>query len=126
MRSVVENLLFLRRELTESAGLDGPLASVGRHGAQALDGISNGALAVRRQTPELRIHRAELLLLLWRQVFPCFHALKHLLLPVCRHTVKVLQPLLELLLPLWGQAAKRRIVLKCPPLLVERLLPIAI
>ena len=53
MRSVVENLLFLWRELAEAAGLDGPLASVGRHGAQALDGISNRALAVRRQTPKL-------------------------------------------------------------------------
>ena len=53
MSSVVENLLFLWRELAEAAGLDGPLASVGRHGAQALDGISNGALAVRRQTPKL-------------------------------------------------------------------------
>jgi hypothetical protein len=111
MRSVVENLLFLWRELAEAAGLEHPLASVGRHGAQALDGISNGALAVRRQTPKLWIHRAKLLLLLWGQVFPRFHALKHLLLPVCRHTVEVLQPLLKLLLPLRGQAAKVWIVL---------------
>jgi hypothetical protein len=110
-RGVVENLLFLRRELAESAGLERPLASVGRHGTQALNGISHSTLAIRRQAPELRIHRAKLLLLLRRQVFPCFHALKNLLLLVCRHAVEVLQPLLELLLPLRGQAAKGWIVL---------------
>jgi hypothetical protein len=53
MRSVVKNLLFLRRELAKAAGLERPLASVRRHGPQALDGISHSTLAVRRQAPEL-------------------------------------------------------------------------
>jgi hypothetical protein len=126
MRCIVENLSFLRGELVEATGLKRPLSSVGRHGAQALDGISNGTLAVRRQAPELRIHRPELLFLLRRQVFPRFHALKDLLLPVCRHTVEVLQPLLELLLPLLGQSAKVWIVLQRMPLPVERLLTILV
>jgi len=126
MRGVVENLLFLRRELAEAAGLERPLASVGRHGAQALNGISHSTLAIRRQASELRIHGAELLLLLGRQVFPRFHALKNLLLPVGRHTGEMVQPLLELLLPLLRQAAKRRIVFKRTPLLVKRLLTILV
>jgi len=111
MRGVVENLLLLRRELAESPGLERPLPSVWRHGTQALNGIPHSTLAIRREAPELRIHRAELLLLLRRQVLPGFHALKNLLLPVCRHTVEALQPLLELLLPLRGQTAEVRIAL---------------
>ena len=125
-RGVVENLLFLGRELAESAGLERSLASVGRHGAQALDGISHSTLAIRRQAPELRIHRAKLLLLLRRQVFPCFHALKNMLLLVGRHTGEMVQPLLELLLPLLREAAKRWIALQRMPLLVERLLTILV
>jgi hypothetical protein len=123
---VVENLLFLRREVAESSRLEGPHASIGRHSAQTLDRASHCLLAIRRQPVELRIHRAELLLLLRRQVLPCFHAVKHLLLPVWGQTIEMLQALLELLLPLRRQAAKCGIALQRAPLLVERLFTITI
>jgi hypothetical protein len=60
---------------------------------------------------KLRIGRAELLLLLRRQVFPCFHAVKNLLLPVRWQSIEVLQSLLELLLTVRRQAAECRIAL---------------
>jgi len=116
--AAAEKVALLRRKLVESSRLESALARVRRHGAQTLNGASHGLLAVWRQAAELRIHRAELLLLLRRQVLPGFHAVKHLLLLVSRQSIEVLQPLLELLLAVWWQAAKCRIVLQRPPLLI--------
>ena len=117
-RRVIQDLPLLRRELVESPRLERALACVRRHGAQTLDRSSHSLLAVRRQATELGIHRAELLLLLRRQVLPGFHAVKNLLLLVPRQGVKTLQALLELLLAVRWQAAKCRVVLQRPALLI--------
>ena len=59
-------------------------------------------------------------------MFPCFHALENMLLLVGGHTGEMVQPLLELLLPLLWKAAKRRIVFQRVPLLVKRLLTVLV
>jgi hypothetical protein len=125
-RGVVEQLPFLRRELVETSGFKSSLPRIGRHGAQALYGISDCLLPLRGQAPELRIYCTELLLLLRSQVLPGFHTVKDLLLPLWRQRVEVLQPLFELLLPAGRQATKVGIALKSTPLLVERLLTLLV
>jgi hypothetical protein len=50
---IVQDLPLLWRELVESAGLEGALPRIGRHGSQSLDGASHRLLAVGPETTEL-------------------------------------------------------------------------
>jgi hypothetical protein len=67
----------------------------------------------------LRIGRPELLLLGGSEVLPCFHASQDTLLAFRRQAIKVLQALLELLLPLPRQSAKCGVGFERAPLLIE-------
>ena len=77
---IVENLLFLRRELTETSRLDGTLTGVRWHCPQRIDGIVHRPAPIWRQTAELVTHAAEVLLLLRGKVFPGLHPAEHLML----------------------------------------------
>ena len=126
LRRIIQHLALLRGKLAETSSLNFPLARVGRHGAQRLDGIPDGLLTVRRQVLELRVIGAELLFLLGSQVLPGFHSPQNLLLAVWRQAVEVLQSLFKLLLAIVRKTAKLRIIFKRPPLLIERLLAMLI
>lgn len=80
--------------MAEPAFLNRAFAGGWRHSTHRLNRISYRLLAIGRQAVELGIHRAELLLLCSRQVFPGLHVLQYSLLPLRRQTVKVLEPLL--------------------------------
>jgi hypothetical protein len=119
-------LFLLRRELTETAGLNLPLASCRRHGAQAFDRASHRVLTIHREAVEALPHSPEILLLLRRKVLPGLHAPKDLLLPIRRHAIEALQALLQLLLALGGKPPELRITFESAPLLIQGLIPLLI
>src|SRR5438067_10868486 len=125
-RSVIKHLPLLRRELVESARLQLALACLWRHCTQRLNRILDRLTAFRRETVVLRGKVSELLPLLRLQVLPHLSSAQHLLLPVRRQGVEVLQALLKTLLSVGRQLLESRITLQCAPLLIHRLVAMLI
>lgn len=53
-------------------------------------------------------------------MFPCLHAAQYFLLAIRWKSIKALQPLFQLLLPLRGKSPELRVAFERPPLLVRR------
>jgi hypothetical protein len=118
-RSIVQDLLLLRRELAESSRFDFTLPSLGRHSTQSIYRTLHSMTAVGRQAAEMGLQVTKILLLIRVQVFPYFHASQRLLLAIGREAIEPLQPLFQLLLPLGRKPAKIRITLQRTTLLIE-------
>jgi hypothetical protein len=125
-RRPIEQAAFLRRELVPILiGVDEPVALFRRQSAHPADRPVDGLTPVRGQLPELLKELARLLLLIGRQVLPGFHAVEHALLLLRRQAGKMLQPLPQLRLLLWGKLAELRIVFERAALLRRRKILIA-
>ena len=125
-RRSIQNLAFLRRELTEAPRLNLPLTNVRGHSPKRLNRIPHRLPAVRRQTVELASYPPKLLLLLRSEVFPGFHTAQNLLLPVRRHAVEALQALFILLLPIAWEMSECRIIFQRATLLIGRHFPMLV
>jgi len=68
----------------------------------------------------LRVDLPRLLFLFRSQVLPGLHPIQHALLLLWRHTVKVLQLIAQLILPLGRKISELRIVFECFSLLLGR------
>jgi len=121
-----ENGAFLGRErVSVLRGVDEPVALFGRQAAHAADGAVDGLAAIGRQLPELLKKLVRLLLLIWSQVLPGFHAVEHAFLLLGRQAGKMLQLLSQLELPLRRKPAELGIIFERTALLRGRQIHIA-
>jgi len=123
---IVQNLSFLRRELTETSRLDRALTGIRWHCPQSINGIVQRSAPIRRETVKLAPHAEEVLLLLRRKVFPGFHPAEHLMLSISGKAIEPLQALLVLALGFTRESSKARVAFKSSALLVDRLLALLI
>jgi len=121
-----EDAAFLRRENAPVLpGVDELVALFGRQAAHLADRAVDGLAAIGRQLFELLKELARLLLLIRSQMLPGFHAVEHALLLLWRQAGKVLQPLLQLGLPLRSELPELGIVFERTALLRGRQIFIA-
>lgn len=96
-----EEVAFLGREISAVLfGIDQAIALFGRHVTHAADGAVDGLAAVGRQLAQLLEELSGLLLLAIGEVFPGFHAGEDAILFLRREAGEMLQPSLQLHLPL--------------------------
>jgi hypothetical protein len=113
LRGSAHHLALLIREHTlEAVGIDDPLALLGRHWTQIVNGRGDRALAVGWKLLDLIENLPRLLFLFGREMFPGFHPVQHAQLLLRRKTGEVIQALLQLLLLCRRQLPKSGIVMQ--------------